>query len=50
MTGVRPAHRADDLDRARDLAGGARGGVLARLGHEAAIDDHVAAVGQAAPA
>ena len=44
MTGVRPAHHADNLDRARDLAGGPRGGVLARLGNEAAIDDHEAAV------
>ena len=46
VPGVRPAHRADDLDRPGDLAVGPRRRVLAAFGHEAAIDDDDAAVGK----
>src|SRR5262245_66492674 len=42
----RPTNCADELDAAIELAGGARGGVLAPLWHEAAIDDHQPARGK----
>ncbi len=45
-TGVRPAQRSDDFERAEDLAIRPRRRSSARLWHEAAIDDGVGAAGE----
>src|SRR5580704_14323950 len=43
---IRPPQAADDFDRPRNLSSRARDGVLFVFRHEAAIDDHGAAVGE----